>query len=558
MEEFGPDDAEEIAAIFRRVWPNARGYPAKWRERRQLGPAAIRLEMAHGYHYFGLRRDGAIVGLYKAIVTPKGLKGEHQSVLSSALNTGLAQAMYRQFYQYALERDCQKNYCYIKSDQRSSLKIMEKFGFEAVGPVFEQAPGLSVQLFERPIPLGAAARARSFFPSAAEVARRQEEWRFGDAELNLWRLRLQLLCRGARVDDPMTFRRTGAGPAGGKYFHLPDGRTVNIPLDAPFVTTSPFRLTPTPRRSAQRRPRTREPERYYLYYHDDELCELTAVVAPRYMTQSPSLGRYALIHGDDCVATTLDQRCIYWRSGDSCRFCGIELSLAEDTTVHRKRPEELMQVIRAAADEGRAGHLLITSGTQPGEGRGAALMAKTVKRLKKMLAAELDLDAGLPVQVQLEPVPRQWLEQLHASGVDCVGIHIETFDEEVRRALCPGKAKTPQSAYWSAWREAVAVFGRGQISTYLLIGLGEDEDETVHACERASALGVIPFCVPFRPIRGTAMERAEPPNTDYYERILRSVQQALSAAGLSLAAHRAGCPRCGACSGLVEHASDAG
>ncbi len=43
----------------------------------------------------------------------------------------------------------------------------------------------------------------------------------------------------------------------------------------------------------------------------------------------------------------------------------------------------------------------------------------------------------------------------------------------------PGKATVPMTEYERAWDEAVRVFGWNRVSTYLLIGLGEDPDELV-------------------------------------------------------------------------------
>ncbi len=36
--------------------------------------------MQKGYHYFGIRIGDKLAGLYKAIITEKGLLGEHQAV----------------------------------------------------------------------------------------------------------------------------------------------------------------------------------------------------------------------------------------------------------------------------------------------------------------------------------------------------------------------------------------------------------------------------------------------------------------------------------------------
>ncbi len=61
--------------------------------------------------------------------------------------------------------------------------------------------------------------------------------------------------------------------------------------------------------------------------------------------------------------------------------------------------------------------------------------------------------------------------------------------------------------YEAAWDEAVLVFGRNRVSTYLLVGLGEDPDELVAGASRLIKRGVYPFVVPFRPMAGTLARR---------------------------------------------------
>ena len=57
-------------------------------------------------------------------------------------------------------------------------------------------------------------------------------------------------------------------------------------------------------------------------------------------------------------------------------------------------------------------------------------------------------------------------------------------------------------------RAAVEVFGRGQVSTYLIAGLGDSPDALVAMAETLLALGVYPFVVPFVPHRGHAARGA--------------------------------------------------
>ena len=83
-----------------------------------------------------------------------------------------------------------------------------------------------------------------------------------------------------------------------------------------------------------------------------------------------------------------------------------------------------------------------------------------------------------------------------------IGIHVESLDQEVRERWTPGKATVPLEDYEAAWAEAVRVFGANRVSTFLLIGLGENPDVLVKGAECLIAMGVYPFVVPYRPLKG--------------------------------------------------------
>jgi radical SAM protein (TIGR04043 family) len=159
--------------------------------------------------------------------------------------------------------------------------------------------------------------------------------------------------------------------------------------------------------------------------------------------------------------------------------------------------------------------------------------------------------AGLPVQVQFEPpADLDVIDRVADLGIDSVGIHVESFDPAVLARVAPGKARWGIEAYFAAWERAVAAFGAGQVSTYVILGMGEDVDITVEGCKRAIDLGVYPFVVPLRPVPGSLMEDFRPPPREAVEAVYRRVVPLLAARGLSAAGVTAGCARCQACSGL--------
>jgi radical SAM protein (TIGR04043 family) len=153
--------------------------------------------------------------------------------------------------------------------------------------------------------------------------------------------------------------------------------------------------------------------------------------------------------------------------------------------------------------------------------------------------------------VQLEPPDAlAVLDQVKRVGVDAVGIHIETFDPDVLQRVAAGKAKCGVEGYFRCWERAVELFGRGRVTTYVILGLGERPELIEEGCRRAIELGVYPFVVPLRPVPGTLMADSPPPPSSYVASVYRSVSEMLAESGLDHVEAKAGCARCQACSGL--------
>ena len=158
---------------------------------------------------------------------------------------------------------------------------------------------------------------------------------------------------------------------------------------------------------------------------------------------------------------------------------------------------------------------------------------------------------GLPIQGQCEPpADFGWFPRLRAAGVDTLGMHLEAWDEDVRARIMPGKAEVPVSFYLEAFAAAVAVFGRGQVSTYLLAGLGDTVAGLLDAARRLIDLGVYPFVVPFVPVGGTPLANHPPPTAAFMRAVLPTIGGWLTEAGMTSDTVKAGCAKCAACSTL--------
>lgn len=341
--------------------------------------------------------------------------------------------------------------------------------------------------------------------------------------------RVDLALLGFRGQPPVS-RTAGAGPSADGHLVI-DGLNAAIPRNA----TSPFVFDGT----------------RVLLDGEDTGLDVEVIDRPQFYDLTTAEGvpyeKLARLHGRNVLATTVVQTCIRYTEDQRCRFCTIEESLRSGATTAVKRPAELAEVAAAAVRLDGVTQMVMTTGTSAGTDRGAKHLARCVRAVKEAVPT-------LPIQVQCEPpADLSVISDLRAAGADAIGIHVESLDDAVRGRWMPGKATVPLEQYRAAWREAVRVFGRNQVSTYLLVGLGENPDELVSGAAELIEMGVYPFVVPYRPQAGSLaveVDGAPAPDAAVIEKVSREVAALLTMAGMAGADQRAGCAACGACSVL--------
>jgi lipoyl synthase len=142
-----------------------------------------------------------------------------------------------------------------------------------------------------------------------------------------------------------------------------------------------------------------------------------------------------------------------------------------------------------------------------------AQLESLVKKIKEQNA--------VPVSVSCQPVNKENIQLLSDAGVDRLGIALDAATEILFKKV---KGKETGSFYdWerqlNLLKEALAVFGKGNVSTHVIIGLGETEKEAIQIIQECVALSILPALFAFTPIRGTALEKSFPPDLDSYRRV---------------------------------------
>jgi radical SAM protein (TIGR04043 family) len=344
---------------------------------------------------------------------------------------------------------------------------------------------------------------------------------------------LRLQAQGLRTEVETEGRAGGAGPSDVSMVWV-DDYAVTLDTNPARTASSPFELRD-------------DGSAVGIYEGGRWVAPARSQARPRYYDLTTADGtpywKIALLHLDSLASTVL-QTCAYWGNDDQCAFCGIGVSLDAGRTTAKKTPAQLAEVAVAARDLDGAVDVTLTTGSTRAPDRGALYVAQCAAAVKEA--------SGLPVETQFEPPDDlHVIDRVADLGVDTVGIHVESFDPAVLARVAPAKARTGIEGYFRAWERAVPRFGEGQVTTYVILGMGEDAELTVEGCRRAADIGVYPFVVPLRPVAGSLMADWSPPAHGYVERIVRRVTPYLTDRGLGAETAKAGCSRCQACSPMA-------
>jgi biotin synthase-related radical SAM superfamily protein len=137
------------------------------------------------------------------------------------------------------------------------------------------------------------------------------------------------------------------------------------------------------------------------------------------------------------------------------------------------------------------------------------------------LVKEIKRHSMISISVSCQPLNKEKITGLAASGVDRLGIALDAATEvlfDKVKGLGVGGTYRWENQF-RLLNEATAVFGKGNVSTHIILGLGETEREATETIQKCVDEGILPALFAFTPVRGTALETNSPPSVQSYRRV---------------------------------------
>lgn len=352
-----------------------------------------------------------------------------------------------------------------------------------------------------------------------------------DVRTNPALLKLDLYCKGMRLDDSCFIERDGgrsimrtrAGLGSGLELILPAGLWTNVPVAETFAAESPYVLH-------------REDRGYAIHRNGDRIAPVSLSPRPSWYDRRTSTGK-PMTRVGSLQGTYLGiypaKVCEYWLERPeraNCKFCSVGLNLGVDDA-DDKSVDEVMEVVHAARVESGITYVDFNTGHYKGETY-LDLLVPYIERVKK--------ETGLLVGVQTPPHHDLWrYDQLKRIGVNRVSFCFEIFDPERFAEICPGKDREYGLDRYLHAVEYCAALGRERgaepwVSNGEIIAGLEPPESSIAAIDWITSAGAIPTVCVFRPLKGTDYEHLPPPRTEDLVPVFRRLYEACMERGLPI------------------------
>lgn len=332
-------------------------------------------------------------------------------------------------------------------------------------------------------------------------------------------LKLALTVYGVRLGEELAGETLFSAPASARDFA---SRDVELLLPEDIVARCPAGT-----RAANKSPYTLRniDDRFVVVDAAGEQTPVAIVPPPAFYTKTTSLGtamwRIGTVHAG-YVSIDPATSCGFAGKGVACQFCTVQGDTPEAQSEPRS-VDEVLEVVRAAFDEGAAEFVYFNTGYFDSDDGGFAFLQPYVEAVKK----HFDTLVGLQIH---PPRDNRWIDRTYAAGVDALSYAIEIHDPVELARYCKGRTELiGRERYYDALAYACKIFPSGTVWSDLIVGL-EPLESTKAGITVLTEMGVLPVLSLFRPLDETDLREHTPPDPEdiapVYAHLYKSVREA--------------------------------
>jgi len=222
-----------------------------------------------------------------------------------------------------------------------------------------------------------------------------------------------------------------------------------------------------------------------------------------------------------------------------CAFCTINEAAGKgEITV-----EDALGIILAASKQKGFTSVAVTSGVQ-------TTVDDQIDRLASLISKVREALPDVPIGVEPLVTKKEHIAKLKKAGANEIKINLEAATNEIFEKVCPNRdiETTINAIHW-----AVHEFGKGAVTSNIIVGLGETDAEVKSALEMLAAMGAAGNIRALR-INSMNQERLrialgklEPVTKGRMIRLAKVHKQVLKEHGISAESFKTMCFPCGCC-----------
>lgn len=243
-----------------------------------------------------------------------------------------------------------------------------------------------------------------------------------------------------------------------------------------------------------------------------------------------------LLHAPYQAFVNIDQACVM-----DCKFCASPR--LDDVLTKNLTDEKILRMIEEASRREGFQSVAFTSAVPKSPAMTVKRMAGLVKAVRKMLP-------DVPIGVEPYATRPDEVDMLKDAGADEIKLNIESFDRDIFEKVCP---KRDYDHILHTVNHAGEVFGRNNVCSNIIFGLGETDDTVLEGVRVLANMGAV---ATLRSLRRNEynlheLEKAlgplAPVSPDRMLSLAREERSILTEYGLTTLTFRTMCHTCLAC-----------